>query len=39
VTVVDISSAMSEVQAVMRLRNGVLNAASDFRKHGMAAGY
>ncbi|CAG8502504.1 8218_t:CDS:10 [Paraglomus occultum] len=39
VTVVDISQGMSEVQAVMRFKDGLLNAASDFRKNGMAAGY
>ncbi|KAF9365630.1 hypothetical protein BGX34_009165 [Mortierella sp. NVP85] len=39
VTVSDISLAKAEVQAVMREIDGLIYAASDSRKHGVAAGY
>ncbi|GJJ71324.1 gamma-glutamyltranspeptidase / glutathione hydrolase / leukotriene-C4 hydrolase [Entomortierella parvispora] len=39
VTVSDIALAKAEVQAVMRESDGAIFAASDSRKHGMAAGY
>ncbi|KAF9373642.1 hypothetical protein CPB97_000409 [Podila verticillata] len=39
VTVSDITLGKSEVQAVMRKADGVVYAASDSRKHGVAAGY
>ncbi|KAF8984353.1 hypothetical protein BGZ46_008220 [Entomortierella lignicola] len=39
VTVSDILMAKAEVQAVMRELDGVFYAASDSRKHGVAAGY
>lgn len=39
VTVSDILLAKAEVQAVMREIDGLLYAASDSRKHGVAAGY
>ncbi|KAG0244981.1 hypothetical protein BGX31_008201 [Mortierella sp. GBA43] len=39
VTVSDILLAKAEVQAVMRDMNGLVYAASDSRKHGIAAGY
>ncbi|KAF9207447.1 hypothetical protein BGZ49_000400 [Haplosporangium sp. Z 27] len=39
VTVSDILMAKAEVQAVMRDLDGVFYAASDSRKHGVAAGY
>ncbi|OZJ05970.1 hypothetical protein BZG36_01253 [Bifiguratus adelaidae] len=39
VTVFDINRGVSEVQAVLRMSNGTINAASDWRKHGVAAGY
>jgi gamma-glutamyltranspeptidase/glutathione hydrolase/leukotriene-C4 hydrolase len=39
VTVSDILLAKSEVQAVMRDTEGTVFAASDSKKHGIAAGY
>ncbi|KAF9947717.1 hypothetical protein BGZ72_010347 [Mortierella alpina] len=39
VTVSDIVLAKAEVQAVMREADGLIYAASDSRKHGIAAGY
>ncbi|CAO3569105.1 unnamed protein product [Mortierella alpina] len=39
VTVSDIILAKAEVQAVMRETDGLIYAASDSRKHGIAAGY
>lgn len=39
VTVSDILLAKSEVQAVMREIDGTVFAASDSKKHGVAAGY
>jgi len=39
VTVSDIALAKAEVQAVMRETDGAIYAASDSRKHGIAAGY
>ncbi|CAG8553683.1 12050_t:CDS:10 [Funneliformis mosseae] len=39
ITFVDFNAGKSEIQAVMRLSNGLVNAASDYRKHGIAAGY
>lgn len=39
VTVSDILLAKAEVQAVMRETDGLIYAASDSRKHGIAAGY
>ncbi|KAG0336562.1 hypothetical protein BG004_007996 [Podila humilis] len=39
VTVSDITLGKAEVQAVMRKEDGVVYAASDSRKHGIAAGY
>ncbi|KAG0026785.1 hypothetical protein BGZ81_006093 [Podila clonocystis] len=39
VTVSEITLGKSEVQAVMRKADGVVYAASDSRKHGIAAGY
>ncbi|KAF9425859.1 hypothetical protein BGZ94_007156 [Podila epigama] len=39
VTVSDITLGKSEVQAVMRQADGMVYAASDSRKHGIAAGY
>ncbi|CAI2169241.1 19490_t:CDS:10 [Funneliformis geosporum] len=39
ITFIDYYKGASEIQAVMRLPNGLVNAASDYRKHGIAAGY
>ncbi|KAG0226111.1 hypothetical protein BGW41_004270 [Actinomortierella wolfii] len=39
VTVSDIRLAKAEIQGVMRLEDGYAYAASDSRKHGVAAGY
>ncbi|KAG0251914.1 hypothetical protein DFQ27_008420, partial [Actinomortierella ambigua] len=39
VTVFDIRLAKAEIQGVMRLEDGYAYAASDSRKHGIAAGY
>ncbi|PKK70474.1 gamma-glutamyltranspeptidase [Rhizophagus irregularis] len=39
IKIIEYKLGVSEIQAVMRLPNGLINAASDYRKHGIAAGY
>ncbi|GBB98511.1 hypothetical protein RclHR1_03250005 [Rhizophagus clarus] len=39
IKMIEYKIGVSEIQAVMRLPNGLIHAASDYRKHGIAAGY
>ncbi|RIA86081.1 gamma-glutamyltranspeptidase [Glomus cerebriforme] len=39
ISMVEYGLGISTIQAVMKLPNGLINAASDYRKHGIAAGY